>query len=376
MDAFYASVEQRDDGSLRGKPVIVGGLGKRGVVCAASYEARRYGVRSAMPMSKARRLCPQAAYLAPRMSYYAGISADVREIFYRFTPLVEPLSLDEAYLDVTGSLKLFGSSSEIASRLRTDVRRELGLAVSVGGGVGKLVAKIASARAKPDGVLLVEPARTRSFLRPLAVGEIWGVGPATERRLADLGIATIGQLADADPGRVERALGSWGPALQSLARGEDLRSVEADRGRRSCGEENTFPEDATDDELVEATILAHAETVARRLRREGRKGRTVTLKWRPSGMGSDWSLIARSHTLGEATDDGPSISRAAISLWRAEGEHPPIRLVGVQVSGLDGDRPVQLGLFHSEEDSRRDALNRAMDDIVARFGPGSLRRGN
>lgn len=375
MDAFYASVEQRDDVSLRGRPVIVGGLGRRGVVCAASYEARPFGVRSAMPMVQARRLCPGAAFLSPRMSHYASIAADVREIFYRYTPLVEPLSLDEAYLDVTGSLRLFGGMRAISDRLRGDIRGELNLAVSVGGGEGKLVAKIASARAKPDGVLLVEEGRGREFLRPLRVSEIWGVGPATERRLHSLGIATIGQLADYESGRLERDLGSWGPVLQGLARGDDLRTVEADRGRVSCGEENTFPEDVSDDELIEAMIFAHAETVARRMRREGRKGRTISLKWRPSGPGVEWKQFARSKTLETPTDDGPEISRVATSLWRAETDHSPIRLVGVQLSNLDEARPVQLGLFRSPEDDRRDKLNEALDDLLTRFGPGVVKRG-
>jgi DNA polymerase IV len=375
MDAFYASVEQRDDPTLRGRPVIVGGLGKRGVVCAASYEARPFGVRSAMPMVQARRLCPNAAYLTPRMSHYASIAADVREIFYRYTPLIEPLSLDEAYLDVTGSLRLFGGAEALAARLRAEIRSDLGLPVSVGGGPGKLVAKIASARAKPDGVLLVEAASANGFLRPLRVSEIWGVGPATERKLHSLGISTIGQLADFDSARLGRELGSWGPALQALARGDDLRTVEAGRGRVSCGEENTFPEDVSDPELIEAMILSHAETVARHLRREGRLGRTVSLKWRAGGRDADWKLTMRSKTLDEPTDDGPTIAMVATQLWRAGEERSPLRLVGVQVSNLDGVRPAQLGLFRSEEEEKRDRLNEALDDILAKFGPGTVRRG-
>jgi DNA polymerase-4 len=375
MDAFYASVEQRDDPSLRGRPVIVGGLGKRGVVCAASYEARPFGVRSAMPMGQARRLCPNAAFLAPRMRHYASIAADVREIFYRYTPLIEPLSLDEAYLDVSGSLRLFGGVEALSARLRAEVRDELGLPVSVGGGPGKLIAKIASARAKPDGVLLVDADGANAFLRPLRVSEIWGVGPATEKKLHSLGIATIGQLADFDSARIARELGSWGPTLQALARGDDLRSVEGDRGRVSCGEENTFPEDVSDEELIDAMILSHAETVARHLRREGRRGRTVSLKWRAGGRDADWKLTMRSKTLDAPTDDGPAIAAVAAAMWQAEADHPPLRLVGVQVSNLDGARPTQLGLFRSEDDERRDRLNEALDDILSKFGPGTVRRG-
>ncbi|MBI5506904.1 MAG: DNA polymerase IV [Deltaproteobacteria bacterium] len=375
MDAFYASVEQRDDPSLRGQPVIVGGLGKRGVVCAASYEARRFGVRSAMPIAKAHRLCPKGVFLPPRMSQYARISADVREIFYRFTPLVEPLSLDEAYLDCSGSLRLFAGARSIAEAIRAAIRNELSLPVSVGAGSGKLVAKIACARAKPDGLLLVDEHDTDAFLRPLPIAEIWGVGPSTEKRLHALGIATIGQLADFDTNRLERALGSWATVLQGLARGEDLRTVEADRGRKSYGEENTFPEDAVDADLIDAMLLAHAETVARRLRHDARKARTITLKWRASGAGVEWRLSTRSQTMAEASDDGVVIARVAAQLWRAEAEHPPIRLLGVQVTNLDGDRPVQLGLFRSEEEVRNEALNKALDQIVTRFGTGAVRRG-
>ncbi len=376
MDAFFASVEQLDTPELRGKAVIVGGTGKRGVVAAASYEARRFGVRSAMPTSTARRLCPQGIFLHGRMSRYAEISADVREIFYRYTPLVEPLSLDEAYLDVSGSLRLFGSVKEIAVNIRRDVRRDLGLVVSVGGGPGKLIAKIASKKAKPDGMLLIDEDEALAFLHPLSVSEIWGVGPATEKKLHAMGVATIGQLAAANPATLERELGSWGPLLHGLACGNDLRTVECDRGRKSYGEENTFPEDATEEDLIEATLIAHAETVARRLRRDEVRGRTITLKYRPSGPGEEFRLVTRSMSVEAPTNDGKSISEVAIGLWRTEPRHPPVRLVGVQVSGLDRDRPVQLGLFKVEEDKRQDALNQALDDIVARFGAGAVRRGS
>jgi DNA polymerase-4 len=376
MDAFYASVEQRDDPALRGRPVVVGGSGKRGVVAAASYEARRYGIRSAMPSVQARRLCPQAVFKPPRMRHYAQVSARVREIFYRYTPIVEPLSLDEAYLDVGGSLRLFGSLAAIVEGIRADVRDELGLPVSVGGGPGKLVAKIASKKAKPDGTLVIEADAVCRFLHPLAVSEIWGVGRVTERKLHAMGIATIGQLADRDVEELERALGSWGPILHSLASGEDLRTVECDRARKSYGEENTFPEDAMDGETIDATIIAHAETVASRLRRDGRQARTVTLKYRPSGPDAEFRLVTRSRTLATPTDDGGHIAAVAAQLWEAEPPGIALRLLGVQVSGLDGERPVQLGLFDGAcEDSRTEALNAALDEILAKYGPKALKRG-
>jgi DNA polymerase-4 len=207
------------------------------------------------------------------------------------------------------------------------------------------------------------------------VSEIWGVGPATEKKLHALGIATIGQLADYDSARLQRELSSWGTTLQALARGDDLRTVEADRSRLSYGEENTFAEDVDDHELIEAMILAHSETIARRLRREGRKGRTVSLKWRPGGRGADWKLLARSKTLDMPADDGQVIAAIATALWRAEKIDAPIRLVGVQVTNLDGTRPAQLGLFRSEEDDKRDKLNEALDDLLSRFGPGVVKRG-
>jgi DNA polymerase-4 len=371
MDAFYASIEQRDDPSLRGKPVVVGYAGKRGVVAAASYEARTFGVRSAMPMVTAKRLCKPLIIVPARMRVYAEASAAIRDIFYRYTPLVEPLSLDEAYLDIGGSLKLYGSAGAIAERIRKDVRKELDLPVSIGIGPGKLVAKIASRRAKPDGVFIVEEENAREFLRPLPVSHIWGVGRVTERKLHGMHIATIGQLADADSARLEHELGSWGPLLHSLARGD---TVECDRGRKSYGEENTFPEDAIERDLVEATVIAHAETVARRLRRDNVKGRTVTLKLRPSGPQEEFRLVTRSHTLPDPTDDGMVIARAAVALLDRQPQ-VALRLIGVQVTGLDGDRPVQLGLFAAPEEERRDALNEALDQIIARFGPDALKRG-
>jgi DNA polymerase-4 len=374
MDAFYASIEQRDNPELRGKPVVVGYSGKRGVVAAASYEARRYGVRSAMPMVTAKRLCKSLIVVPGRMRLYAETSATIREIFYRYTPLVEPLSLDEAYLDLGGSLKLFGTARAIAERIRADLRSALSLPVSIGIGPGKLIAKIASRRAKPDGVFEVAAERAKEFLRPLSVSEIWGVGKVTQRRLHELHIATIGQLADADREMLERELGTWGPLLHALANAEDLRTVECDRGRKSYGEENTFPEDAIERDLIEATIIAHAETVARRLRRDDVQGRTITLKYRPSGPDAEFRLVTRSHTLDAPTDDGAVIARAALRLWDAQ-PRVALRLVGVQVTGLNGERPVQLGLFAASADERRDALNDALDDIVARFGPEAVKRG-
>jgi len=278
MDAFYAAVEQRDDPKLRGKPVIVGGTGPRGVVSTASYEARAYGVRSAMPGFEARRLCPDGVFLRGSMQRYARESKRIFEIFRRFTPQVQGLSLDEAFLDVTGTERLFGPPAALARKLRAEVRAETGLAVSVGIAPVKLVAKIASDLSKPDGLLEVPPAGVRDFLDPLPVSRIWGVGPVARGRLTAAGFHSMGDLARADAGALEAVLGEWGLGLARLARGEDLSEVEPYREAVSYSEENTFGSDVSDREKLRATIVTHAEAVARRLRRDGVRARTVTLK--------------------------------------------------------------------------------------------------
>ena len=250
LDAFYASVEQRDNPELVGKPVIVGGLGGRGVVTTASYEARPFGVRSAMPMVEARRLCPHAVFLPGRMSRYAEVSREVFEVFRSFTPLVEPLSLDEAFLDVTACLSLLGTPREIAAGLRARVREQCGLAVSVGIGPSKMVAKIATTLAKPDGLLEIPPDGVATFLTPLAVSHLWGVGPVTHAALQRAGITTIGDLASAHLVRLRSIVGRQAASLAALARGEDDRRVDPGRDRKSCGEENTFAHDMSDGDEV------------------------------------------------------------------------------------------------------------------------------
>ncbi|MGI9430587.1 MAG: DNA polymerase IV, partial [Myxococcota bacterium] len=269
MDAFYASVEQRDDPSIRGKPVIVGGTGGRGVVSAASYEAREFGVHSAMPTYEARRRCPDGIYLRGDMARYSRESKRIFEVFGRFTPVVEGLSLDEAFLDLTGTERLFGTAREAAERLRAEVREETGLAVSVGIAPVKMVAKIASALSKPDGLLEVKPGEVRAFLDPLPVGRLWGVGPVAQERFEAAGLRTIGDLARADGRELGKTLGDWGGSVARLARGEDVREVEAWRDPVSISEENTFSSDVDDERKQREAIIAHAEAVARRLRRTG-----------------------------------------------------------------------------------------------------------
>jgi DNA polymerase-4 len=380
MDAFYASVEQRDRPELRGKPVIVGGTSSRGVVSAASYEARRYGVHSAMPTAQARRLCPDGVYLRGSMRCYAHESRRIFEIFRRFTPLVEGLSLDEAFLDITGTRRLFGPPAEVGRRLRAAVREETGLAVSVGIAPVKMVAKIASEAAKPDGLLEVCAEALRDFLEPLPVGCIWGVGPVAQKRLAALGIHTVGELSRSEPEHLEGALGSWGLEVARLARGEDLREVEPYREPVSYSEENTFASDVSDRSLLESALIAHAEAVARRLRRDGLAARSVVLKLKlaqrrargPRGH----PLLTRRATLPEASNDGAVLSRTASALLTRASPREPVRLLGVGVTNLVAEESAQLSLFAPSESQRRRAqLNRALDQIHERFGPGALTRG-
>ena len=382
MDAFYASVEQRDRPELRGLPVAVGGGGRRGVVSAASYEARRFGVHSAMPGFEARRLCPDLIFLSGDMKKYTRESRRIFRIFGDFSPSVEGLSLDEAFLDLTGTRRLLGPPAEVGARLRARVREETGLAVSVGIAPVKMVAKIASGAAKPDGLVEVTPGGVAAFLAPLPVRKIWGVGPVAEKRLVERGFVTIGDLARAGPERLRRLLGESGQRLALLARGEDLRNVEPHVRAVSYSEENTFGDDVSDRERLEATILTHAESVARRLRRDAVRGRTVVLKWRdarrrqPGPRG--YPLHTRQVTLFEATDDGEVISREARRLLVECGPEEPVRLVGVAVSGLVDADPTQLGLFRDAAEGaaapERNALNRALDEINDRFGDGAVAR--
>ena len=377
MDAFYASVEQRDDPSIRGRPVIVGGTSLRGVVSAASYEARAFGVHSAMPTAQARKLCPDAVFLRGDMKKYARESRRIFELFRRFTPVVEGLSLDEAFLDLAGTERLLGPPAKVADDLRRSVREETGLAVSCGIAPVKMVAKIASDIAKPDGVCLVPPGRVREFLCELPVGRIWGVGPVARSHLERIGITTIAGLAGAPDAVLQRALGSWGPRAAALARGEDAREVEAYRDAKSYSEENTFGEDVADHGTLRRTIRAHAETVARRLRHDHVRARGVLLKLklaRPLGAGR-YPQLSRSLTLPIATDDGGVLGRAALRLLARSGVSEPIRLVGVAASRIEAGELVQLSLLPSPaEDPRRRRLNRVVDEVRERFGSGSLAR--
>lgn len=380
MDAFYASVEQRDRPELRGRPVVVGGSSSRGVVAAASYEARKFGVHSAMPSVQAHKLCPDAVFLRGDMARYARESKRIFEIFREFSPVIEGLSLDEAFIDLTGSERLLGPALGVGKRLRERVREETQLAVSVGIGPVKMVAKIASDACKPDGLLEVRADEVRSFLDPLPVRALWGVGPVAEQRLLRAGFQKVGDLAHADADRLRKTLGDWGLEVARLARGEDLRETEPYRDARSYSEENTFGSDVSDRELLEATILTHAESVARRLRRDGIRARTVVLKWRPGRRRAPgprgYPLYTRRTTFAEATNDGDAIAREARALLDRGALDEPVRLVGVGVANLETVADEQLPLFGASGDkARRQRLNQALDQIADRFGSSAVKRG-
>jgi len=379
MDAFFASVEQRDHPELRGKPVIVGGTGPRGVVSAASYEARVFGVHSAMPGFEARRLCPNGIFVRGDMRSYAAVSRQVFALFARFSPLVEPISLDEAFLDLSGTERLLGAPRIVGEALRSAVREELDLAVSVGIAPTKMVAKIASDEAKPDGLCEVPPEAVRAFLDPLPVGRLWGVGPVAEARLRAAGIATIGALARGDAEQLRKLVGdSLGAHAFALARGEDARDVVPDRDAVSYSEENTFDADVADRARIGAVVLGHAEAVARRLRRDGLAAHTVVLKVKlgarraPGARG--YPVLTRRATLAEPTDDGVALGREARRLLdRIPSD--PIRLVGVGATNLVDVAASQLGLFEPPRERRRSVrLNRALDEIALRFGARAVVR--
>jgi len=379
MDAFYASVEQRDQPELRGKPVIVGGTGPRGVVSAASYEARVFGVHSAMPGFEARRLCPDGIFLRGDMRNYAAVSRQVFALFARFSPLVEPISLDEAFLDLSGTERLLGVPRVAGEALRRMVRDELDLAVSVGIAPIKMVAKIASDEAKPDGLCEVLPEQVRDFLDPLPVGRLWGVGPVAEARLHAADIRTIGALARGDAESLRKLVGeSLGAHVFALARGQDARDVVPDRDAVSYSEENTFDADVADRARIGAVVLGHAESVARRLRRDGLAARTVVLKVKlgarmaPGPRG--YPILTRRATFAEPTDDGVALGREARRLLERMPPDP-IRLVGVGAINLVDLAASQLGLFEPPRERQRSVkLNRALDEITQRFGSRAVVR--
>jgi len=372
MDAFYASVEIRERPELAGLPVVVGGTPEgRGVVAAASYPARRYGIRSAMPMATALKRCPELVILRSRMSLYAAESRRIREILERYTPLIEPLSLDEAFLDLRGSVNLFGPVAEIARRIKREISAELGLTASVGIAPVKFVAKIASDLGKPDGFLSVEPGEVDAFLGPLPIGRLWGVGKVGEKAMHRLGLKTIGDVARRDEDFMAQHFGRHGLQLLRLARGIDPREVVPDRETRSVSNETTFAADIADRDELRAILLQLVEQVGWRLRHKELAGRTVQIKARYA----DFSTVTRAQTLAAPTSNTADIWRAASALLdRLPRPGAALRLIGAGVSGFEDEAAEQGDLFApaAEEKTR---VDRVADAIQARFGTGVVRRG-
>lgn len=367
LDAFYASAEVLDDPSLRGKPLVVGGHPTRGVVLTANYEARKFGIRSALPMSRAVKLCDHLVVVPPRFARYSELSRKFFEVLHRYSPLVEGLSVDEAFLDLTGTELLLGPPEEAVRRMRADILRETGLHASAGIAPVKFAAKIGSDVAKPNGQLFVDQAGLNAFLDPLPVGRLFGVGPKTEAALKSARVKTIGDLRRASPKQLEWALGGDLAGLQALARGEDDREVVPDREAKSVGAEETFDEDVDDLDTVETYLLEQAERVASRMRRTGVAAAGVTLKYKLH----DFRLVTRQTTLPRATNDGPTLFAAVKKLLHAHRPPEPIRLCGVSAHSLGPPPAPELFARH---DDRQDKVNAALDAVRAKFGDKAMTR--
>jgi DNA polymerase-4 len=371
MDAFYPSVEILDNPALKGKPVIVGGSKERGVVSSASYEARRFGVHSAQPVAKAKRLCPDGIFLPVRMSRYQEISQQVFKIFYRFTPLVEPISIDEAFLDVTGSIRLFGQPEDIAKKIKQIVLTETGLTVSAGVAPSKFVAKIASDIDKPDGLTVVHPDGVRDFLDPLPIKKMWGVGKVTQLSLSRLNIHTFRELRQTPVKVLDKKIGKHGVRIHQLAMGIDERDVIPDHDVKSIGHEQTFSQDIISLNEAQKELLALSNKVARRMRYKDLEGKTITLKVKYF----DFVQITRSTTLPRSIDDGFEIYSVACRLLKkTEVTKKPIRLLGISLSQLNfSGIGTQLSLFDQDPSSqKRQRLNIALDSLYEKFGDKSV----
>jgi DNA polymerase-4 len=368
VDAFFAAVEQRDDPRLRGRPVIVGAW----VVLAASYEAKAHGVRTAMSVARARRLCPRAVVVEPRMSAYTEASRAVYRVFDDTSPVVEGLSIDEAFLDVRGVRRLSGTPTEIATRLRRDVRERVGLPITVGIARTKFLAKVASGVAKPDGLLLVPPHGERAFLHPLPVERLWGVGPVTATKLHELGITTVGQVAEFAETALVSLLGrASGRHLHALAHNRDPRPVQSRRRRRSIGAQRALGRSPTAFAEIDTSLVALVDRVTRRMRTAGRVGRTVVLRLRFD----DFSRASRSHTLPHptaSTHEILAVARGLLAVAAPLIEQRGLTLVGIAVTNLDDGRAIQLRLPFDPHG--RDALDAALDEVRLRFGSTAVTR--
>mgnify|MGYP003672479330 FL=1 len=375
MDAFYASIEERDHPELQGQPIIVGGRAEhRGVVSAANYPARKFGVHSAMPMKTARQLCPQAHFFPVRMSDYAEVSQSLQKIFRKYTPLVEPLSLDEAFLDVSGSQLLFGNGREIAASIKQEVRHSLQLIASVGVAPNKFLAKIASDADKPDGLVVVEPDKIQEFLDPLPVSRVWGIGKMATQRFNRLGIQTISQVRVLEPKILTELFGEQGLHLWNLSQGLDERAVIPERQAKSISRETTFSSDVNDLEILRIILMDLVEDVSRRLRKNKLRGKTIQLKIRYD----DFSTFTRSTTVSQPTDLTREIEQSALLMLDQKLPERPlsIRLIGVGVTGFQSGSQHQKSLFDEEDQQKYSRLDQVKDQIASRFGSNSIIRGN
>ncbi len=374
MDAFFAAIEQLDDPSLRGRPLLIGHPGRRGVVATASYEARPYGVGSAMPMALARKRCPEAVVVPPRLGRYAEVSGKVMDTFGRFSPCVEPLSLDEAFLDMSGTVGLHGPPEQMGARLKQAVFEATGgLTVSVGVAATKYVAKVASDFEKPDGCTIVPLEDTLSFLWPLPISRLWGLGPKGQERVSALGCRTIGDVARAERERLERALGSLGTHIHELAHGDDPRPVIPHHDPKSVGAEQTLEEDVRGAEAIRPFLLASADRVARRLRASSLSAGGVRVKLKTASF----RLHTRQRSLAFPTSHAGDLFEASLALLDNFDLREPMRLVGIAAYDLrEGEGPAQADLFAEEERKEDGRLDQAIDEVVARFGGRALRRGS
>ena len=375
MDAFFASVEELDDPSLRGQCVIVGGDSQRGVVAAASYEARKYGIHSAMPIFQARQRCKQLVIVPPRRKRYAELSRRIMDILRTYSPLVEPISIDEAFVDITGCSRLHGSPRETALAIKAAIRNATGLTCSIGMAPNKFLAKIASDLNKPDGLTILRPSEVPAFIESLPIGKVSGVGKRARRTLADLGIKTLGQVRRCDEGLLIAKLGKFGHRLMKLAHGQDDSPVTPHRPTKSISTETTLSQDTQDRKLLADYLLKQSQSVAVDLRRKNFKARTVTLKLKTD----DFKLHSRSRTLPQPMQSADTIYQVACDLLNAYALVRPVRLVGVGVGGLQSaDIPVQASLFPDEEDEqdrRWEKVDKAMDAVTQRFGKQAVVRG-
>ncbi len=372
MDAFYASVEQRDHPELAGKPLVVGGNPQeRGVVAAASYQARKFGIRSAMPSRTAVKLCPELIFVPMRMPHYAEISKQINNIFLRYTPLVEPLALDEAFLDVTGSEPLFGGAKTIATLIKNEIHSELELTASIGVAPNKFIAKIASDLEKPDGFVTVYPP-FEPFLDPLPVRRLWGIGQVSERKLHAVGIHTIGAFRNADAAVLNRCVGNATDHLLKLARGEDDRQVVPKRPAKSISRETTFTVNVKDIEKLESTLLKLTEDVAARLRNKNLAARTIGIKLRDS----NFKTVTRSQSQTLPTNITREIWKIARTLLhRAFGEKVEVRLIGIQTSSLENTATDSAVLLSNPEHYRQKKIDQVVDDLNQKFGKSKVHRG-